>query len=433
MATLGSAGDVYPFLALGRALRARGHAVTLVSYAAFEDAALAVGMGFAPLQKPVKAAKDTSQYFEGLAGLLYAAVAPLTRPWRRLARASAMLYQVRPVFERLAAGHVAGRTVVVASCFALGARVFEDAVGVPAVTVHLAPVTLRSAHRPAVQPPLRLPAWTPRCYRRAAYRLLDRLVLDPLLARPVNAFRRGLGLAPVRGIMGRWLQSPRLGLALFPPWFAAPQPDWPPHVRLTGFPLYDGDGPAELPAAVEVFLAAGPAPVVITPTSEARFSQGFFRGAVRACARLGRRGLLLTRFREQVPDPLPRGFCHADYLPFSRILPRAAALVHHGGIGSASQALAAGIPQVVVPLKHDQFDNAARLRDLGVAAAVPLSRASAGVLEAALGALLTCPAVAQRCRDLARRFDPVADLARSCDLIEGVLSAPRGDAGPRAA
>src|SRR6185436_13395214 len=92
------------------------------------------------------------------------------------------------------------------------------------------------------------------------------------------------------------------------------------------------------------------------------------------CALLGRRGILLTRHREQVPDNLPREVIHIDYAPFSQLLPRCAALVHHGGIGTSAQALASGVPQLVTPFTHDQPDNAARLKRLGGAEVLPSSR-----------------------------------------------------------
>jgi rhamnosyltransferase subunit B len=63
---------------------------------------------------------------------------------------------------------------------------------------------------------------------------------------------------------------------------------------------------------------------------------------------------------------LPEGAHHVAYAPFSSLLPRLSLLIHHGGIGTSAQTLAAGIPQIVVPFAHDQFDNAARLRRLGV-------------------------------------------------------------------
>src|SRR5262249_61750127 len=84
-----------------------------------------------------------------------------------------------------------------------------------------------------------------------------------------------------------------------------------------------------------------------------------------ACRQTNRRALLVTRFRDQVPDRLPDTVRHFDYLPFGSVLPHAAALVHFGGIGSAARALAAGIPQIIHPIKNDQFENARRLGDPG--------------------------------------------------------------------
>jgi UDP:flavonoid glycosyltransferase YjiC (YdhE family) len=63
---------------------------------------------------------------------------------------------------------------------------------------------------------------------------------------------------------------------------------------------------------------------------------------------------------------LPNGVRHFDYVPLSKVLPRSTALIHHGGIGTMSQAIAAGIPQLIIPTSHDQPDNAVRVRRLGI-------------------------------------------------------------------
>ncbi len=106
--------------------------------------------------------------------------------------------------------------------------------------------------------------------------------------------------------------------------------------------------------------------LVFTPGSANLFGRSFFDAAVGACQQLGRRGILLTRFAEQLPPSLPSGVVHFDFVPLSLLLPRCAAFVNHGGIGSVSQAMAAGIPQLMMPLAHDQIDNAARIARLGV-------------------------------------------------------------------
>lgn len=87
--------------------------------------------------------------------------------------------------------------------------------------------------------------------------------------------------------------------------------------------------------------------------------------AVNACRELNRPGLLLSTFPENFPPDLPETVRPLSYVSFSQLLPHCSAIVHHGGIGTTSQALAAGIPQLIRPLAFDQFDNASRVEKIG--------------------------------------------------------------------
>jgi rhamnosyltransferase subunit B len=66
--------------------------------------------------------------------------------------------------------------------------------------------------------------------------------------------------------------------------------------------------------------------------------------------------------------------------------------------------MAAGIPQLVMPLAHDQFDNAARMRRLGIARSLLPTQFQGPAVATELRALLDTPSVAQSCRDVASRF-----------------------------
>ena len=111
------------------------------------------------------------------------------------------------------------------------------------------------------------------------------LVVDQLLGPEVNGFRRELGLPPVKRIFDRWIHSPTLAIGMFPNWFAPPQPDWIPQIRLAGFPLYDEHDVTQLSPEVESFLGAGSPPIAFTPGSAMTFGHEFFRAAVEACER----------------------------------------------------------------------------------------------------------------------------------------------------
>lgn len=408
LVAIGSSGDVHPFVGLGRALKARGHRVTLITGAYFEPLVLQAGLDYVPL--------GTVEDFHRL--IHNPDVWHRFRGFRAVMEGGA-LPAVEPVFEAIAANYQPGCTVVAASSLAFGSRLAQETLGVPTATLHLQPGIIRSIVDPPALQGMFVPPWLPRSLVKAQYWMADTLVVDRVLCPALGTFRARHGLPPIRRPLAEWIHSPRLTLGLFPSWFAAPAPDWPPQVRLTGFPLYDEDDLAGPSAGLDEFLEAGSPPVVFTPGSAMVHGRDFFVAAVEACRQLGRRGILLTRFVEQVPLPLPDGVRHFDFVPLSRLLPRAAALVYHGGIGTAAQGLRAGIPHLVMPMSHDQPDNAVRLERLGVGSWLPPRRFRGRRVAAALDRLLGSEHVAAACRRVAERFkQQPAPLETTCAALE---------------
>jgi UDP:flavonoid glycosyltransferase YjiC (YdhE family) len=214
-----------------------------------------------------------------------------------------------------------------------------------------------------------------------------------------------------------------LTLGLFPEWFAAIQPDWPASMRLAGFPLYDERDAAPISAEVEAFLAAGAPPVAFTPGSAMLEGREFFAASVDACLRADLRGLLLSRHGEQIPANLPPSVRHFSFVPFSQLLPRCAAVVHHAGVGSSAQGLAAGIPQLVFDLgAFDQPDNIRRLKQLGVAASLPRARYKGPAAAKALGALLADQVLLARCQAVAAKFAGTDPIGAACAEIEAAAA-----------
>jgi UDP:flavonoid glycosyltransferase YjiC (YdhE family) len=226
--------------------------------------------------------------------------------------------------------------------------------------------------------------------------------------------------------MEQWWNSPDRVIGLFPDWFARPQPDWPPQTRLTNFPLYDEKGLDPIPGELARFLDAGDKPIAFTPGSAMWHGRAFFDAAVGTCRLLNRRGVLLSRRREHVPPDLTPDIIHVSYAPFSELLPRCAALVFHGGIGTASQALAAGIPQLVTPMAHDQFDNAERLERLGLARSLPVTKFRAKPAARLLGELLRSREVAGACDRVREKLRGADGIGQTCDLIEHMLPSAVG-------
>jgi rhamnosyltransferase subunit B len=135
---------------------------------------------------------------------------------------------------------------------------------------------------------------------------------------------------------------------------------------------------------------------------------------------MGLRAMLVTNYPEQVPKHLPPNIRVFGYLPFSQVLPRAALLVYHGGVGTLAQGIKAGVPHLVVPHGYDQFDSGWRIEQLRLGRSIPQSRYRARRVAAAIESILGDGTAAQRRREFAARIDSADAIARACKLIEGL-------------
>ena len=406
MIPVGSAGDVHPHVGIGLALQRRGHDVSVLTSAYFEPLFARVGLPLIPIG-------TVDDYHRSLDH------PDLWRPHRALGViGEAIRPHVTEIARVLREQASCDPPLLVAHPLAFGARAVHEALGLPLVTLHLQAAGFVSEHEPPVPHVwLRSVNRWPTPIKRLLVAAGDRLS-DQALIPVVSDLCAEFGLPPARNIVREWWHSPHRVIGLFPDWFAAVQPDWPPQTRLTGFPLYDEGDATPLAAELDRWLDAGEPPVVFAPGTANRQAARFFQAGADACRHLGRRGLFLTRFAEQIPEPLPPGVIHAEYAPFGSLLPRAAALVHHGGIGTAAQALRAGCPQLVMPMAFDQPDNAVRLAGLGVGRYLRPSRFSGLAVSRELDALLESEEVAIACRAVASRFEGIDPVAETCDLIE---------------
>jgi rhamnosyltransferase subunit B len=414
---LGSRGDVYPFLWLGATLASRGHDVRVLTNPPFADAVRAAG-----LHPVVYGSMDQYEAILRDPDLHHP-----RRGFSLIARHSEAL--AREMIPRIQAEHAPGRSLLMGAGIAFGARIAAEAFQIPLVTLQLQPAVFLSVEDPpVVRARTEWIRGAPRWVVRSLY-ALGYLQTDRLLAAWMNRLRRELGLRnPVRRILRDYWMSPLRVLALFPEWFALKQADWPPQTIVTRFPLYDEGDRMPLDPELEAFLAAGEPPVLFTPGSANVQAASFFRVAAEVCARLQRRALFATPHAEQVPPGLPASIRHVQSVPFSRVFPRCAAVVHHGGIGTVAQGLAAGVPQLVMAMSHDQPDNGNRLRRMGVGDYLYPRAFRAAMVTARLERLLTSAEVARACgryRDLMARQMSTADVARLIEACHPGTPSPR--------
>lgn len=403
LATLGSLGDLHPFIALGIALRVRGARVILAAAADYRRKSESAGLEF----RAVRPA------FDDLERTLAMSRAELTR--RVLARSDFLLRRL--IMPQVQANYedmrelVAGADLLLTSSLAFGARLAAERLAIPWMAVVLQPLMFLSAFDPPEIPGV---PWLGPLMRRCGplptrwLLRLAKLLIDAQLTQ-VRQLRRSIGLPATR-------QSPMFegqfgvagALGLYSPLIGTVQADFPAHTEIVGFASFDSaDGAAPaLPPALEQFLEAAERPLVFTLGSLVVNSPGsFYRDSLAAARRLDMRAVLLVG--EGALAQECAAAAHADgapatdvcicaYAPHSLLFPRAAAIVHQGGIGTLAQALRSGRPQLVVPFYADQLDNAARARRLGVARVLAPGRYTAASAAAELRLLLDTPGLELR-------------------------------------
>lgn len=415
LATLGSYGDVNPYLALGRELKRRGHSVVLSTSSFYRADAEREGLDFAPMRPEADPADKA---------LMAALMDP--RSGSETVVRGFVMPAVRDSYEDLEKA-ARGADLLVSHMLTYAVPLLAEKTGRPWVSTVLQPLLFFSPHDPPVVPNAPwLAALRPFGPAVNSAWIAAAKVVSRGWAAPVRALRRDLGLPPGPDPLFHGHVSPHGMLALFSAAFGPPQPDWPRGVKVCGFPFLDSDigGARSLDPALSAFLEAGPPPLVFTLGSFAVNVAGeFYARAAEAANRLGRRAVLLAGPAADAMTGLPSGVVAARSAPYHLLFPRAAAVVHSGGVGTTAQALRGGRPQVVVPHAHDQFDNGARVERLGAGRVVLPSRLVGGRLERVLGPLLEDAGARRRAAEIGSAIAGERGVENACDAIEAALPA----------
>ena len=407
LVAFGTAGDVFPLIGVGRALGKRGHEVHVAS--------------LPDHQSSVERAGLISHVLRGIPGIKGLPDFYHPRRSMRVVAERLLIPALEPIYELLSTLNPAEWTVF-ANSQAYGARIAQEKYGILLTTFIITPFALRSVQRMPVTPGIACPQWMPLVVRRAFLGVATRL-WDRELAPALNAFRKTLGLEAVKDIWYDWCLSPHRVIGLFPEWYAPNPGDWPAQFRYGGFTVFDEGVSQEVPAEL-----AGPGNplVVFAAGSAGQAAADFFQTAITASASQSWRAVLLTG--EPVNSsytPLPANVFRYSYVPLSQLLRLSSLVVHHGGTGTTSLALAAGVPQVVVPFGHDQFDNAVRIEQLGVGRRVLKSADLSRQLRMTIAQILQDHSLSTRCRALAPSAAVDASLTAVCEMIEADVRSGR--------
>jgi rhamnosyltransferase subunit B len=421
LSNIGTLGDINPLIAIALELKRRGHVPVMAVPAVFESRIVPLGLEFHAVRPDIDPTNSI------LVEMVYDVKKGTEHGLRDF-----LFPVLRQTYDDLmdAATRPERADLLLLGELNYAGPLVAEVTGIPWASYVLAPLSFFSAFDPPVLPPY------PRVARADKVvpgfgRVVKRLArfVSRKWPQPIYDLRAELGLPKGKNPLFDAKHSPYLVLALFSRVLGTEQKDWPEHTLITGFCFYDSDaGNAALPAELEKFLAAGPAPVVFTLGSAAVLAAGrFYEFSAKAAIRLGIRAVLLIGSdpRNRPRAALPETICVAEYAPYSGLFPRAAMVVHQGGVGTTAQCLRAGKPMLIMPYSHDQPDNARRMRRLKVARVIQRGNYTPLRVARKLKAMLAEPLFALRALLVARRLEHEDGVRTACDALEELYRSTR--------
>ena len=419
--TLGSRGDVQPYVALGQGLRAAGHDVSICTSEHFAAFITAHGLDY----------RHMNNGFVDLIGSMEgrAAIAGLDNLLGTLRVMASMLPRVGPLqVETLQDAWCAAQAVqpdlILFHPKIPGAVDIADALGVPVIMAPLFPQYVATGEFPTLGFPA-LPFGAG--YRRGTYHLVHWLA-GRIGGGPIRRWRCNNAMAPRPAALGLFTDAaghPIPVLHGYSTVVSARPTDWPETAVVAGAWSLAAPGDWLPQAALLEFLAAGPPPVYVGFGSMAgRDPTRVTRIVLEALRLSGRRGLLALGWGGLDPPALPPDVMAIDQAPHDWLFPQVAAVVHHGGAGTTEAALRAGKPSVVCPFFGDQPFWGRRVHTLGAGPApIPQKRLTAGRLAAAIREAATDPSMSDAAEALGRRLRREHGVASTVRWIERWMAA----------
>lgn len=382
----GSVGNVSPFVAIGRGLKERGYDVTLLTHCFYEQLIISAGLTFGAIDSPAE--------FES-----FMADGPQLNMLRTVP--NFFRHHVLPRIIReynLIRAHCRTQNTVLVARWTPGiaARFVAESLNLPLISVFEEPSNA------------------------ATLPIIEQLT-GPMFGVDLNHIRTNIGLPPIVDWYSFWRSSTQY-IGLWPEWFAERETAWPSNVHLTGFVWNDDLNTDEIPRDLRHIFEEDKPSILITGGTGLFAGQKFFAVSTEACHSLGYASLLVTRHRNLLPAQLPSSVTWTPHVPsLAKLMPHASVIVHHGGLSSSGQALAAGVAQMVLADGGNRLDNGFRLQRLGVAESIPLFNSHVESVMTAVRHLTSSGAVHAQCRALAQRMHDDSAVDNACDALERLL------------
>ncbi len=382
-------GDIIPFIRIGQMLKKRGHAVRIFTHCFYEKMACEAGLEFTAWDTPqqyISLIDDMSSYNENNAET--EAIFEFRKKYENINIRLEEFNKIRQFCKKKDTVILAKNRSSIAAFMA--SELFEC----PLISFFMNPYEMESM-------------------------LSFNHLYGNLLKDEANELRSYVGLPPIRSWL-EWQSSPLIQLALWPSWFSGKTSEWPAHVKIIGFPLNSKQHSKEsIPDSIIRILQDESSPILITGGTSKQLRPDFYKKAIEACKIVGNKTILVTRYKEFLPEVLPTNITWFQYVPLDDILPYMGAVIHHGGIGTVSGAINAATPQLALAYYVDRPLNARRVKNLGIGEYLPPLSWKPELIADKLKKILA-PDYKDKCVDFTKEVPIENALQEVCKITESL-------------
>ncbi len=333
-------GDVYPFIKIGLALKNQKHEVTVITHCCYEKDVKDRGLAFAALD-------DENEYEEFIND--FPLLADAVKNLQGVQYFNEKYYSSPRIMKEVGIiSKYCNRTdtiLIARHRSSISALLVAEKYGFPVVPVLLAPNYL-------------------------SHMDFHEEIMGKDMCEKINQSRSLLGL-PLISSWKDWLLSPPTFIAAWPEWYAEVDYRLCPDVHFIGFITEKTNEETELDPEIEHLLNSKKTVALITGGTSKMLNPDFYKISAEACFEAGFSGILVTAYDQYIPKPLPEGIIHRNNLNLNLYLPKVNMVIHHGGIGTITEAIISGTPQIILPHLADRPDNALRIQSFGIGLSFP--------------------------------------------------------------
>ncbi|WP_180270748.1 glycosyltransferase [Sporanaerobium hydrogeniformans] len=385
-------GDVIPFVRIGKVLRDRGHKVTLLTHCHFEKMAKEAGLDFEPWDTP----EEYKQLVEEMNGGIVLGIN--NEDFKKKHES----FEVRmKEYDKILKYCKEENTVILCkNRSSIAAHMVAEKYELPLASVMMNPTEVVSMIS------------FDRLYGKKDIPLCNKL-------------REEIGLPPIKSWL-QWESSPSMTLAFWPSWYAKPEQNWPRPIETIGFPIEEGKEAIkrEIPEDFKIWLKEHEKPLLISGGTTKLIDPLFYPMSIAAAELLNKPTIVLSRYKELLPEELPANVRWYSYLPLDEIMPYLGGLIHHGGMGTLSGALRGGVPQLILPCFVDRPYNAALIKELGVGNYLYRPKWKPETIAKAVKELMV-PEIKERCLIYAGKMKQNNGVSIAADKVESLMKEPQ--------